>query len=366
MASWEKYLQKIYYEPSNAASFAGPDKLYAFVKRDGKYKLSKYKIRKWLQNQESYSMQRGVRRPKNRTHINVAGIDDQWSADLMDMVKFKKYNDDYSYVLVVIDAFSKYIWLRKLKNKQGESVASAFKDIFKEGRKPNRIRTDKGQEFRSRNVQRVFQTEGINHFYALNEVKAAISERAIKTIKTRIYRYFAYKQSYKYIDKLQDYAEGYNKTVHRTIDMQPNEVSKQNEESVHLATYFARKPSKKMPKHLRFRFSIGTRVRITYLKNVFTREYEEKWTGEIFTISGRFWRNNAAIYRLQDYNGKEIVGTFYQSEVQKVTMKDDDLWKIEKIVKTRGKGPNKQYFVKWLYWPERFSSWVNTRDLQDL
>ncbi|CAG2236293.1 unnamed protein product [Mytilus edulis] len=116
------------------------------------------------------------------------------------------------------------------------SVASAFQDIFKEGRKPNRIRTDKGQEFRSRNVQRVFQSEGINHFYALNEVKAAISERAIKTIKTRIYRYFAYKQSYKYIDKLQDYAEGYNKTVHRTIDMPPNEVSKQNEESVQLHT----------------------------------------------------------------------------------------------------------------------------------
>ena len=120
MVLWEKYLQKIYYSPSNVASFTGPEKLYAFAKRDGKYKLSKYKIRKWLQRQEPYSMQRPIRRPKNRTHIIVAGIDDQWSADLMDMVKFSKYNDGYSYVLVVIDVFSKYVWLRKLKDKKGD------------------------------------------------------------------------------------------------------------------------------------------------------------------------------------------------------------------------------------------------------
>ena len=77
MALWEKYLQHIYYNPSNAASFAGLEKLYVFAKRGGKYKLSKYKIRKWLQNKEFYSMQRPIRRLKNRTHIIVTGIDDQ-------------------------------------------------------------------------------------------------------------------------------------------------------------------------------------------------------------------------------------------------------------------------------------------------
>jgi hypothetical protein len=62
----------------------------------------------------------------------VAGIDDQWSADLMDLVKFAKYNDGYRYILVVIDVFSKYLWLRKLKDNKGESVAKAFETIFKE------------------------------------------------------------------------------------------------------------------------------------------------------------------------------------------------------------------------------------------
>ena len=181
MALWKHFLQKIYYNPANAASFAGPEQLYAFAKRDGKYKLSKYKIRKWLQNKDHR---------KNRTHIIVAGIDDQWSADLMDMVKFSKYNDGYSYALVVIDVFSKYVWLRKLKDKKEDSVAFALKDIIKGGRKPNRIRTDKGQEFRSKSVQCLFKSTGIRHFYALNEVEAAVAERAIKTMKKKIYRYF--------------------------------------------------------------------------------------------------------------------------------------------------------------------------------
>jgi hypothetical protein len=184
-------------------------------------------------------------------------------------------------------------------------------------------------------------------------------------MKKKIYLYFAYKQVNKYIDKLQDFANGYNHTIHSTIDMALVEVNKQNEESARLATYFARKPEK-MPNHLRFRFKIGDHVRITHLRNVFTRDYSEKWTGEIFTIAQRFWRQGQAIYRIKDYNVEEIQGSFYQSELQKVSMSDTDLFKVDKIVKTREKGPSKQYFIKWLYWTEKFASWVNARDLHDL
>ena len=46
--SWEDYLKKIYCDPTSPASFSGPDKLYVYVKNDGKYNISKYKIKKWL------------------------------------------------------------------------------------------------------------------------------------------------------------------------------------------------------------------------------------------------------------------------------------------------------------------------------
>jgi hypothetical protein len=53
-----------------------------------------------------------------------------------------------------------------------------------------------------------------------------------------------------------------------------------------------------MQSHLRFRIQIGDHVRITHLWNVFTREYDEKWTDEIFTVAQRFWRQGQAIYRI--------------------------------------------------------------------
>lgn len=290
MLTWQAYLKEIYYDPSNPASFSGPDNLLQYVKKHGKYDISKYKIRKWLQSQESYSTQRPYRRPQNRTNIIVAGIDDQWSMDLYDMIKYAKYNDGYKYILVVVDAFSKYLWLRKLKDKTGESVALALLDIFKGSRRPNRVRSDMGQEFRSRKVQAVFKENNIRHLYSTNEIKSSISERTIKTLKSRITRYMTYKQNYRYIDKLQSFADSYNQTHHRTIDTEPANVTKLNEESVRLSTYFS-KPHKEQSKSWRFKFKIGDHVRITHLRNVFTREYDQRWTGEVFTVSKRFWRS---------------------------------------------------------------------------
>lgn len=101
--SWEDYLAKIYYDPSAAGSFTGVDKLFRYVQNEGKYNISKYKVRKWLQRQEPYSLQRPVRRHYRRNKVIVAGIDDQWDADLMDMTKFKKKmmeSNTYSWLFI--------------------------------------------------------------------------------------------------------------------------------------------------------------------------------------------------------------------------------------------------------------------------
>jgi hypothetical protein len=77
-------------------------------------------------------------------------------------------------------------------------------------------------------------------------------------------------------------------------------------------------------------------------------------------------RGGLQIYRLKDFDDEEIKGTFYQSELQKVNIRDDDMWKIEKILKTKGMGNNKQYFVKWLHWTKKFNSWISARDVNNL
>lgn len=145
MAPWKDYLKDIYYNPSHPASFSGPQKLYKVVKNEGKFNIGMYKIRKFLHNQESYSLHKPVRRRFQRNHVISAGKDDLWMADLMDMVKFKDWNKGYKYILLVIDTFSKYVWLTPLKTKSGQDVKDAFQEILKtSGRSPNKIITDKG------------------------------------------------------------------------------------------------------------------------------------------------------------------------------------------------------------------------------
>ena len=145
MAPWEDYLKKIYFDPSYAGSFSGPQKLYSVVKKEGLFDIGMYKIRKFLHNQETYSVHKPVRRRFTRNHIISAGLDDLWMADLIDMVKFEKSNNGYKYILLVIDTFSKYVWLRSLKSKTGHDVALAFQDIFEtSARLPKKLITDKG------------------------------------------------------------------------------------------------------------------------------------------------------------------------------------------------------------------------------
>jgi hypothetical protein len=70
------------------------------------------------------------------------------------------------------------------------------------------------------------------------------------------------------------------------------------------------------------------------------------------------------LYRIKDYNNDEITRTFYQSKLQKINIPvgEDQMWKLEKILKTIGTRQNKQYFVKWLHWPNKFNSWVKASD----
>lgn len=254
------------------------------------------------------------------------------------------------------------------QRQKGSKRHCIAKKVLRECRRPTRIRSDKGQEFRSRTFNALLKEQNIEHLYAQNtEVKANYAERVIKTIKTKLYRYITYKQSYRYVDKLHDFARNYNATYHRTIGMPPIKVTKDKEGDLWWKMYWPKKtPFIPKTKRVRkpYKFKIGDHVRISHLRSIFSREYDEKWSGEIFIVSKRQLRGGLPIYRLKDYQNEEIKGTFYQAELQKVEVRKDDEFKVEKIIQSRGRGPNKQYLVNWLHWPSKFNSWVNVNDVK--
>ena len=135
-------LSKYYYDLDSPAAYSGVDKLYQFVNANEK-KIGRHRIRRWLNSQDSYSLQKAPRRSFKRLRVYTTGISNLWDADLIDVKNISQENDGVKYILVVIDVFSRYLWLQPLRDKTGDEVAIAFKTIFRE-KKPEKLRTDKG------------------------------------------------------------------------------------------------------------------------------------------------------------------------------------------------------------------------------
>lgn len=77
-----------------------------------------------------------ARRNFPRRKVIMRGLDETWQADLVDMQKYYRVNNGYNFLLTVIDNMSKYAWGIPLKNKTGEELAKALKNLFKKGRIP--------------------------------------------------------------------------------------------------------------------------------------------------------------------------------------------------------------------------------------
>ena len=125
------YLSKRYYDPNFPGSFSGLDKFFRGIKQDGQYSVKKRDIKEWLEGEDTYTVNRAVRRTFKRNRVIVSGIDNQWDGDLMVLDSLAKYNSNYKYVLLLIDIFSRYIWTVKMKNKNSTSTIAAFKNVFK-------------------------------------------------------------------------------------------------------------------------------------------------------------------------------------------------------------------------------------------
>ena len=292
-----------------------------------------------------------VKRKFRKRRVLVSGNNKIWAADLADMQALSKYNEGNNYLLFVIDIFNKYGWIIPLKNKKGKTIFKALKDIFKEsGRRPVKLWTDKGNEFLNKDVRDLVEL-----YTTENEEKSSIVERWIRTIKEKMFKYFTDNNTYNYIDVLPDLVEDYNNTVHSSTKLTPTDASKEENE---LKVWRNLYPDRYKTSRLNPKFSVGDEVRITKKKKVFEKGYTTRWTEEIFTIK-EIRETNPLTYKLEDLQGEEIKGFFYEPELQKTEQQE---FRIEKVI---NKEKDKS-FVKWKGYPDKFNSWVDNKDLIDL
>lgn len=341
-----------YFDPRHPGSFGG----VATFKRHVKGQIKTKDLRTFLKSKDAYTLHKPVRLKFKRRKTFTVGIDDLWQADLVDISALSKYNDKNKYLLTCIDVFSKYAWVLPLKSKNGSALTEVFSTIL-DDRQPANLQTDKGTEFLNKNFQSLLRKNAIRFYTSENDdIKASVVERFNRTLKTKMWKYFTYKNTHCYTDVLQDLVHSYNNTYHRSIDMAPSKVTKENEDFIRKRLY----GQKKRPAH--WKYNIGEKVRISKSRIAFKKGYLPSWTDEIFTIVARI-PSDPITYELTDLNDEKLKGKFYEEELQQI-LKDDDVYKVEKVLKTRKRGRKTEYFVKWKGYDNKFNSW--TQDIFDV
>ena len=231
--------------------------------------------------------------------------DNIWGVDLSDMQSLSRKNKGIKYLLCVIDLYSKYAFVIPLKDKKGINIVNAFNKIIKQSnRKPNKIWVDQGGEFYNNVFEKWLSDNDINMYSTYNEGKSVVAERFIRTFKNKLYKHMTATGKNVNYDVLDDVVNKYNNTEHSTIKMKPIDV-KSNKR-----VYIDEHNEKDR------RFKVGDRVRISRYKNIFAKGYTPNWSKEIFIVD----KINDTVpytYNLKDLNDEEIIGSFYDKELQK-------------------------------------------------
>ena len=258
------------------------------------------------------------------------------------MQLLSRYNKGIRFLLCVIDIFSKYAWVFRLKDKKGISIVKAFRIILKQSnsRKPNKIWVDKGSEFYNAFFKKWLRDNDIVMYSTHNEGKSVVvAEEFIRTLKSKIYKYMTSISKNVYINKLDDIVNEYNNTYHTTIKMKPIDVKDNSYINAD------KEINNKDPK-----FKFGDRVRISKYKNIFAKGYTPNWSEEVFVIK-KVKNTVPWTYVIIDLNGEEIIGTFYGKELQKTNQEE---FRIEKVVKRKGD----KIYAKWKGYDNSFNSYI--------
>ena len=82
---------------------------------------------------------------------------------------------------------------------------------------------------------------------------------------------------------------------------------------------------------------------------------KKHWSEEVFVIKED--KNTVPwTYVINDFNGEEIIRTFYETKLQKTNQQG---YRIEKVIKRK----RSELYVKWKGYDNSFNCWIDKKDL---
>jgi len=311
--SKENLISSVYFDLKSPASYAGMQKVLSEAKRQNpKIKLSD--VENFLQKQSTYTLYRPGRKRFKRLKTVPDGLNTDWQCDLAIFDTLSKNNDGYKYLLVCIDVLSRKLYVAPSKSKSSKFMIDAFEVIFKKAKtKPHKLYSDRGLEFQAGQMLKYFKENDVIKLVVYSpDIHAGVVERANRTIKERLYRYFHKNKTHRWVDIIDKIADGINNSVNRTIGIAPNKVTYENAQRIRNKVYGDAFTPNKRPK-----YKDGDLVRISEAKGVFSKGYHPNYTMEIFKIKV-VKESNPPHYKLEDLKGEDILGVFYEPELSKV------------------------------------------------
>ena len=228
---------------------------------------------------EIYSKPPKKNYPTNKIIYNH--IDEIWSIDLADMVDYKTSNNKgFTYIFIIIDNFSKYLWTIPLKNKYSQTITNEFSNIItKSKRKPLKIESDRGSEFYNSIFQNFLKSKSIHHYSRYTDKGPSIAERVIRTIRNLLKKPVFEKGNADWLSELSSVVNKYNNTIHHSTKMKPTDASRKSNQKL---VYNNLKDDREKQKP---KYKLGQLVRTADIKKVFSKGDSTNYSYKLYTIT---------------------------------------------------------------------------------
>ena len=348
-----------YYDITNEGAFGGVERLADQQKKPS----DKLKVKEWLPTQHTYSLHKPLRKRFPTRKYRASCLNDLWQMDLMEMIPYARVNKGYKYILACIDVFSRFARVETVKTKSGPEVKEALEKMIKEsGVLPRHIQTDLGKEFYNSHVQAYFKKLKIIHYTVNSQFKAALVERFNRTLREKFNRYFTYTRQKVWYKILPSIIATYNKTKHRGIfNMRPIDITPSTEMDLwHMQ-------EEEDTGHLRIKTSdipLLNYVRISKIVNSpFKKNFDQNWSDEVFRVIEIDTSTSPTMYVLEHLYKEVILEKFYKQKLQDIFKTPPEVFRIEKVLKTKGIGNYKQHLVKWVGYDNSHNTWVPASSL---
>lgn len=368
-----KILEQIYHDPASSGGFAGIERLYAEAKKKDPT-IKRADVKYFLEGDRTYTLHRPRRVRFKRAKTIPSGLYTDLQCDLAQMDKLSRANRGFKYILLAVCVLSKRIWAIPVKSKQINDMKPAFDKLLSQiPITPSRIFSDRGREFfmnihtkhrdaTGKTVTRTenyFDAKGIDkHWSSTKTIKAALAERYIRVLKSRLYRYMSEKGTTNWIDVLPKIVTAQNNSPSRVTGMRPVDINFRNAQEVWERVYepYLEATTTKKPK-----LEKGDNVRMANYKEVFDRGYLPNWSDEILKVDS-VKRGNVDTYKVKDERGEEFRGRYYTEDLGRTRKDSSTTYRIEKILGRRTtKEGQRQIKVKFIGLPQNV--WIEESDI---